>query len=109
MGLLKRKKDEPQPSPKRVLAGTTAISTLVPRQRARVVGEVVRMKTRPAHGIPTLVVRVEDETGYVTATFTGRRSIGGIELGRRLGIEGMPRALGDKIEFTNPEYTLLER
>lgn len=72
-------------------------------------GEVMRIKTRPAHGIPTLVVRLEDDTGFATITFTGRRSIRGIELGRRLGIEGMARCVSGKIEFTNPAYTLLER
>lgn len=108
MGLLKRKKEEPEVAAKRVLEGTP-IGDLVPRRRSLIVGQVVRMKTRPAHGIPTLVVRIEDGTGFATATFTGRRSIAGIELGRTLGIEGIPRCLDDKIEFTNPEYTLLER
>jgi hypothetical protein len=56
-----------------------------------------------------LAVTVADETGTVTAVWTGRRSIGGITLGRRVAIKGVPGLHGSRLEFTNPSYTLLSR
>jgi hypothetical protein len=48
-------------------------------------------------------------TGTVTAVWTGRREIGGVTLGRKIAIEGVPVMHGDHLEFTNPHYTLLPR
>ena len=45
----------------------------------------------------------------VTAVWTGRREIGGVTLGRKIAIEGVPVMHGDHLEFTNPHYTLLPR
>jgi len=52
---------------------------------------------------------VSDDTGTVTAVWTGRRSIGGITLGRRIAIKGIAITRGTHLEFTNPSYTLLPR
>jgi hypothetical protein len=41
--------------------------------------------------------------------WTGRREIGGITLGRKIAISGVPVLRGDHLEFTNPDYTLLPR
>ncbi len=65
------------------------------------------MRARPTEGVPSLVVSIADDTGSVTAVWTGRRAIGGITLGRRVRIEGVGARLGDRLEFTNPAYTLL--
>ena len=67
------------------------------------------MRARPTSGLPALVLSISDETGTATAVWTGRRSIGGVTLGRRLTIEGVPLRRGDQLEFTNPVYTLLPR
>jgi RecG-like helicase len=84
-----------------------SISDALPRQRVMVAGQVMRMRSRPTSRQPSLVVTISDDSGSVTAVWTGRRSIGGISLGRRLCIEGVAVMVGDRLEFTNPAYTLL--
>jgi RecG-like helicase len=83
------------------------IADATPRQRLKVEGQVIRMRARPTSGQPSLVVIINDGSGSATTVWTGRRSIGGITLGRKLVIEGVARCIGDQLEFTNPEYTLL--
>lgn len=80
-----------------------------PRQLVCVTGKVTRMTARPTSGQPALAVMVSDDTGTVTAVWTGRRSIGGITLGRRIAIKGIAITRGTHLEFTNPSYTLLPR
>ena len=67
------------------------------------------MTARPTSGQPALAVSISDDTGTVTAVWTGRREIGGVTLGRRIAISGVPVKRGDHLEFTNPDYTLLPR
>ena len=86
-----------------------AIADMQPRQLVCVCGKVTRMTARPTSGQPALAVSVADETGTVTAVWTGRRSIGGITLGRRIAIKGVAGVHGAHLEFTNPSYTLLPR
>jgi RecG-like helicase len=83
------------------------IAAATPRCRLKVQGQVVRMRARPTNRQPSLVVTISDDTGSVTAVWTGRRAIGGVSLGRRLVIEGVATRVGDHLEFTNPAYTLL--
>ncbi len=72
------------------------------------------MRARPSSGEPSLVVTVTDDTGALTVVWTGRRAIGGVTLGRRLAVEGVPRSVGPRrrptagraLEMTNPAYTL---
>lgn len=73
-----------------------------------VCGKVTRMRTRPAQGVPALVVTLRDETGFVTAIWTGRRTIGGIALGRTICLEGVCTKASDGATFMNPEYTLIK-
>ena len=96
MSLLKRKRN-----------GLQTQGEVVPRQRVSVVGKVIRMTARPTSGQPALAVSISDDTGAVTAVWTGRREIGGVTLGRRIAIDGVPVLHGDHLEFTNPGYTLL--
>lgn len=109
MGILRRRKDRTGAAdevddthPDRV-----AIAEAPARQRIVVEGQVVRMRTRPSAGQPSLAVTIQDESGSITAVWTGRRAIGGITLGRRLRVEGVAAHRGDVLEFTNPAYTLL--
>lgn len=73
------------------------------------IGKVVRMTARPTSGQPALALSIADDTGTVTAVWTGRRAIGGMTLGRRVAIDGVPILRGTHLEFTNPRYTLLAR
>jgi RecG-like helicase len=86
-----------------------SIADMQARQYVCVSGKVTRMTARPTSGQPALAVRISDESGTVTAVWTGRRSIGGITLGRRIAIKGIAVGRGTKLEFTNPSYTLLNR
>ena len=110
MSLLRRKHhdhapaDAPLEPPKSVpICDTQA------RQMVCVSGKVIRMTARPTSGQPALAISISDETGTVTAVWTGRREIGGVTLGRKIAIEGVPVLRGDHLEFTNPHYTLLPR
>lgn len=84
-----------------------SIESLTPRAQTAVRGRVVRIVKQPAQGLPTLLVRIEDETGYATAVWSGRSSIGGLDLGRKVVIEGVPMASPTGLRFLNPAYTLL--
>ena len=69
--------------------GITNLAEVVPRQPIRVGGEIHRVVIAPRHGIPTLEVVVSDGTGSITAVFTGRRKIIGVEHGRTVVLEGV--------------------
>lgn len=77
------------------------------RQKINVCGKVMRMQSRPAQALPTVVISVVDDTGTATATFTGRRNIGGLELGRKVILTGVGVDTGTLLTFVNPEFTLL--
>ena len=108
MSLLRRKHEDPAPETIE-LPKSTPIAQTQPRQRVCVSGKVIRMKARPTSGQPALAISIEDDTGTVTAVWTGRREIGGVTLGRKMAITGVPVMHGDHLEFTNPHYTLLPR
>jgi len=89
----------------------TPVADIVPRRPIRVGGEVSRIVIAPRQGIPTLEVMLSDGTGAITAVFTGRRSIAGIEPGRAMVIEGVVVAdrggpTSRRVVF-NPRYTLI--
>jgi RecG-like helicase len=108
MALLRRKRDD-QPPEAVPAPNSIPMCDAAPRQRVCVAGKVVRMTARPTSGQPALAVSVSDDTATVTAVWTGRREIGGVTLGRRIAISGVPVKRGDHLEFTNPDYTLLPR
>jgi RecG-like helicase len=108
MSLLRRKQENLPPNaiepPK-----STPIAETQPRQHVYISGKVIRMTARPTSGQPALAISISDDTGTVTAVWTGRREIGGVTLGRKIAINGVPVMHGDHLEFTNPNYTLLPR
>jgi hypothetical protein len=109
MSILRRKHQEDQPVETAVPPESTPICDTQPRQFVCVCGKVTRMTARPTGGQPALAISISDDTGTVTAVWTGRREIGGITLGRRIAISGVPVLKGDHLEFTNPGYTLLPK
>jgi len=109
MAMLRRKQKESQAVATVTPPESTPIGEAQPRQRVCVCGKVTRMKDRPTSGQPALAISIADDTGTVTAVWTGRREIGGITLGRRIAINGVPVMHGDHLEFTNPGYTLLPK
>lgn len=65
-----------------------------------------RLKMRPSRGLPAFEVMLIDDSGSVIVVWTGRRAIGGIGLGRRLVVEGVPMEESRGLVFTNPAYEL---
>jgi hypothetical protein len=109
MGLLRRKQQDNTAVETVAPPQSTPIADTQPRQRVCVCGKVTRMTARPTAGQPALAISISDDTGTVTAVWTGRREIGGVTLGRKIAINGVPVLHGDHLEFTNPGYTLLPR
>lgn len=85
----------------------TPIGELPLREKARVGGEVKRMRVTPRQGVPSFEVVVSDGTGDAVAVFTGRRSIAGVEHGRAMVIEGVAREERGRRIMLNPAYTLI--
>lgn len=77
------------------------------RQPTTINGVIVRMRAQPGVGPVNLEVTIEDPSGTAIVTWTGRRSIGGIGLGRRLLIHGVASETPRGAMFMNPAYTLL--
>lgn len=109
MSLLRRKHRHDQSVESVEPLQCTLIADTQPRQYVCVSGKVIRMTARPTSGQPALAISISDDTGTVTAVWTGRREIGGVTLGRKIAIDGVPVLHGDHLEFTNPGYTLLSR
>jgi hypothetical protein len=77
------------------------------RRPIRVGGEVSRVVIAPRRGVPTLEVMVTDGTGAITAVFTGRRRIAGLEHGRAVILEGVAVREREQTLIFNPAYTLV--
>ena len=105
MALFRRKKATVEVS----TAGETfpPLGSVLPRQHVRVRGQVFRIKLRPSEGMPALEVTIIDDSGSAVIVWSGRRAIGGVGLGRRMVVEGVPTQVGKKLTFTNPAYELL--
>ena len=71
------------------IPGTVRIADAPTRQRVKVAGMVRRITVRPIEGFEALEIVLDDGTGEVSARWLGRRSIPGLVLGSRLGIDGV--------------------
>lgn len=79
-----------------------AIGAVRPRHRQTCVGVVRKIRLDPGRG---LEVTVEDGTGRLTATFTGRSNLPGLELGGGLQLTGTVALNGDgDAEMLNPGW-----
>lgn len=88
-------------------ADGTPIAEAEPRGPVRVRGEVAGLQVVPRAGAPSLEVTLDDGSGRAVAVFSGRRSIGGLDPGRALVVEGVARREGGRLILLNPAYTLL--
>ena len=87
--------------------GLTSIADLTARRPVRIGGEIHRVVIAPRRGVQNLEVVVSDGTGSITAVFTGRRNIIGVEHGRAIILEGVAVPERDRNVLYNPGYTLI--
>jgi RecG-like helicase len=108
VGLLRRKAAASEVAPtEAAMLDVTPLNEVVPRSMVTVIGEVQQMTVRPTSGQPALLIVIGDGTAKAAVVWTGRRSIGGLRLGRTLAVTGTPGRRANRLEFTNPAYTLL--
>ena len=87
--------------------GGTTVCDLPDRAPAVVVGTIRTTTLRPRAGAPALVAEVYDGTGALTVVWLGRRSISGIEAGRRIRVYGRVAQRDGRPVVFNPRYELL--
>jgi hypothetical protein len=88
------------------LSGCTRIAECGDRQIVRVTGTLRTVTLRPRAGVPALEAELFDGTAPLDVVWLGRRSITGIEPGRRLIASGrISMSHGRRVLF-NPKYEL---
>lgn len=88
-------------------AGATPLGEVRPRRRERVSGVLSAVTYRPSTQVPALVGRLVDGSGEMEIVWLGRRTIPGVEPGRRLVAEGMVSRGRSGPRMYNPDYELL--
>jgi hypothetical protein len=84
----------------------TPIADLADRDQAEVVGTLRTVTVLPQGNSPTLQAELWDGSGSVTLVWLGRRSIPGIEPGRRLKVKGRVAHFRGARTIFNPGYEL---
>ncbi len=84
--------------------GCTLIASAQPRQMARIAGIVEGIRVRPREGVPAIEAVVTDGSGSVTAVWLGRRILPGLQLGKRLVLEGRLGGDPKSLVLMNPRY-----
>ncbi len=87
--------------------GAQPVAQCVDRMPATVFGTVRSVTIRPRAGTPALEAELYDGSGVVTLVFLGRRTIVGIEPGRRVRATGRVTANEGRRLIFNPRYELL--
>ncbi|NYI03153.1 OB-fold nucleic acid binding domain-containing protein [Allostreptomyces psammosilenae] len=87
-------------------AGCSRICDCPDREVVTVTGTLRAVTQRPRGGVPALEAELFDGSGAIDVVWLGRRSIAGIEPGRRIVASGrVSSAQGRKVLF-NPRYEL---
>ena len=88
-------------------AGCVPIASAQFRQRARLAGRVRSVRVQPLAGVPSLEVKLADESGGIVVVFIGRRRIGGIKPGAQLVVDGVVGEQSGRLALINPYYELV--
>ena len=80
----------------------------VARTRIKVKGVVLRIRSKPADGLPTLIATIGDDDGRVQAHWTGRRTLPGLALGAKVIIEGVASPTASGLVFLNPRLDVVD-
>jgi hypothetical protein len=89
--------------------GCKAVADLSPRARGTAAGVLRSVVLRPREGVPAVEAELYDGSGSVDLVWLGRRSIAGIEPGRRVKVEGMVCDVEGRRTMFNPRYELRPR
>ena len=84
--------------------GTTPISELQARTRAKVAGRVRSVTVKPWGDTASLQVELTDDHGSLTVVFLGRRQIAGLAPGSRIVTEGTVAEIRGHPGMINPDY-----
>jgi RecG-like helicase len=88
--------------------GSVRIKDAPMRTPTKLAGVVRRITVFPVEGQESLEAIVSDGTGDATIVFMGRRGIRGLNLGRRLVVEGMLGVQDGKPRMVNPRFEFKE-
>lgn len=95
----------------RQIPGVEQIADCRPRTRQKVAGVVESIKLTPQNNTCMLEVQIYDGTDEIVGVWYGRRKIPGVDLGRRIALEGTIADAGDsrdvELQIINPAYELL--
>jgi amino acid transporter len=84
--------------------GSTPISNLHLRQRARVAGRVRSVTVQPWGESASLQVQLTDDQGKLVVAFLGRRQIAGLTPGTKVVVEGTIADVRGHLGMINPHY-----
>lgn len=88
--------------------GVAPITDCRPRAHRKVAGVVESIKLTPRDNTCLLQVEIYDGTDRIVGVWYGRRKIPGVDLGRKLILEGTVADLeGAGLQIINPEYELV--
>ncbi|MDO4783787.1 MAG: OB-fold nucleic acid binding domain-containing protein [Propionibacteriaceae bacterium] len=103
--LLRRPETEPAAVEDSV--GAEPLNRCADRSRVVICGRISSTGVGRGSGGGWLEAKVDDGTGTVTLIWMGRRSIPGVEEGRRVKVVGRLTRRGDDLVVYNPDYQLL--
>lgn len=90
------------------MPGVRPITDCRPHAYRRVAGVVESIKLTPKANTCLLQVEIYDGTDRIKGVWYGRRKIPGVDLGRKLVLEGTVADLdGTGLQIINPEYELI--
>ncbi|MCK9793377.1 OB-fold nucleic acid binding domain-containing protein [Isoptericola sp. 4D.3] len=89
--------------------GCTPVAQLGDRRRASSAGVLRSVVLRPREGVPTVEAELYDGSGSLDLVWLGRRSIAGIDPGRRIRVDGLVCDVDGRRTMFNPRYELRAR
>ncbi|ACZ30939.1 nucleic acid binding OB-fold tRNA/helicase-type [Xylanimonas cellulosilytica DSM 15894] len=89
--------------------GCRAVGSLTLRERGKAAGVLRSVVLRPRQGVPSVEAELYDGSGSLDLVWLGRRTIAGIEPGRRIRVDGMVCQADGRRTMFNPRYELQAR
>ncbi len=86
--------------------GCTSVSSLAVREKGKASGVLRSVVLRPREGVPAVEAELYDGSGALDLVWLGRRTLAGIEPGRRLKVVGMVCEVEGRRTMFNPAYEL---